>query len=145
MRFLAVILAGLSLIAPAAHLLEMPNKIGLVETEYFIVQQIYSGWWMVGLLLPLAFLANIANALRSRADKSAMTLWAAAAVLIASNLIISRCSPSPQIAQRRTGRCCPKTGRRCGGNGNTPTPSTRSSASWRSTAPPLRRRDFLTA
>jgi hypothetical protein len=88
MKFLTVIVTGLSLIAPAAHLFELPNKIGLPQAEYFVVQQIYSGWWIVGLLLPLAFLANAGNAISMRADKAAMMLSIAAAVLIALNLII---------------------------------------------------------
>jgi hypothetical protein len=44
MRFLAVVITGLSLIAPAAYAFEFLNKIGLPQAEYFIVQQIYSGW-----------------------------------------------------------------------------------------------------
>jgi hypothetical protein len=88
MRFLAIIITGLSLIAPAAHAFELLNKIGLPKTDYFIVQQIYSGWWMIGLFLPLAFLANVGNAISLRADKTAMTLSIAAAALIALNLII---------------------------------------------------------
>lgn len=88
MRFLAVIITGLSLIAPAAHAFELLNKIGLPKNEYFIVQQIYSGWWMLGLLLPLAFLANVGNAISLKDDKTAMMLSIAAAALIALNLII---------------------------------------------------------
>jgi hypothetical protein len=55
MRFLAIIITGLSLIAPGAHAFELLNKIGLPEAEYFVVQQIYGGWWIAGLLLPLLF------------------------------------------------------------------------------------------
>jgi hypothetical protein len=79
MKFLTVIVTGLSLIAPAAHLFELPNKIGMPQAEYFVVQQIYSGWWIVGLLLPLAFIANAGNAISLRADRTAMMLSIAAA------------------------------------------------------------------
>lgn len=88
MRFVAVLLTGLALIAPAAHAFELLNKIGLPKEEYFVVQQIYSGWWMIGLLLPLAFLANVANAIFRRNDSVALTLSIAAAALIALNLVI---------------------------------------------------------
>ena len=88
MRFLAVILTGLSLIAPAAHAFELLNKIGLPKTEYFIVQQIYAGWWIAGLLLPLALLANVGNAIWLNDDKVAMMLSIGAAALIALNLVI---------------------------------------------------------
>lgn len=88
MKFLAIIITGLSLIAPGAHAFELLNKIGLPKAEYFVVQQIYSGWWIAGLLLPLAFLANVGNAIALRADKAAMALSLAAAALIALNLVI---------------------------------------------------------
>jgi hypothetical protein len=88
MRFLAVIITGLSLIAPAAHAFELLNKIGLPKEEYFIVQQIYSGWWIVGLLLPLAFLDNVGNAITLRDNRTSMMVSIAAAALIALNLII---------------------------------------------------------
>lgn len=74
--------------APAAHAFEPLNKIDLPKGEYFIVQQIYSGWWMVGLLLPLALLANVENAVTLRADGTAMMLSLAAAALITLNLVI---------------------------------------------------------
>jgi hypothetical protein len=74
MRFLAVIITGLTLIAPAAHAFELLNKIGLPKEEYFIVQQIYRGWWIAGLLLPLAFLANVGNAITLRRNKTSKML-----------------------------------------------------------------------
>lgn len=52
------------------------------------MQKIYSGWWIVGLLLPLAFLANVGNAISLRENRTAMVLSIAAASLIALNLII---------------------------------------------------------
>lgn len=42
-RFLAVILTGLAIIAPAAHLFELPGKIHMSEDDYFVVQRIYNG------------------------------------------------------------------------------------------------------
>ena len=38
--------------APAlAHLLELPNKIGLSRDDYLIVQQIYRGWALLGIVV----------------------------------------------------------------------------------------------
>ncbi|MBY3099728.1 hypothetical protein HFO68_06920 [Rhizobium laguerreae] len=88
MRFLAVIITGLALAAPAAHAFALLNKIGMTKAGYFIAQQAYTGWWVVGLLLPLALLANIGNAVALRADGTAMMLSVAAAALIALNLVI---------------------------------------------------------
>ncbi|UWU26425.1 hypothetical protein N2600_13510 [Rhizobium sp. WSM1274] len=83
MRFLAIIITGLALVAPAAHAFALLNKIGMAKADYFIAQQAYAGWWIVGLLL-----ANIGNAVTLRADGSAMMLSVAAAALIALNLVI---------------------------------------------------------
>ena len=124
MGFLAVVITGLSLIAPAAHAFELLNKIGLPQAEYFIVQQIYSGWWMLGLFLPLAFLANVGNAIVLRADRTAMMLSIAAAVLIALNLIVFMLSPSRQTPRPRIGPCSLTIGKPFARNGNTRTPST---------------------
>src|SRR4051812_34703201 len=71
MRFLAIIITGLALVAPAAHAFALLNKIGMAKADYFIAQQAYAGWWIVGLLLPLALLANIGNAVALRADGTA--------------------------------------------------------------------------
>ncbi|WP_246827188.1 hypothetical protein [Rhizobium binae] len=71
MRFLAVIITGLALIAPAAHASSLLNKIGMAKADYFVAQQAYADWRIVGLLLALAFLANIGNAIVLRADAPA--------------------------------------------------------------------------
>src|SRR6188472_3399043 len=87
-RFLAIILTGLAVIAPAAHLFVLPGKIHMSADDYFTVQRIYLGWWVVGLFLPAAFLANLALAVVARGDKPALWLAVAAMGLIAINLTI---------------------------------------------------------
>lgn len=86
-RFLAVIVTGLAVIAPAAHLFVLPNKIELPQDAYFTVQSIYNGWWIVGLALPLALTANLALAISSQ-DATSFRLALVAAGLIALNLVI---------------------------------------------------------
>jgi hypothetical protein len=88
MRFLAIVLTGLAVIAPAAHLFELAGKIHMSADDYFVVQRIYLGWWMVGLLLPAAFIANLGLAIAVRNDRPALWLATAAIVLIAINLVI---------------------------------------------------------
>ena len=87
-RFLAIILTGLAVIAPAAHLFVLPGKIHMPADAYFTVQRIYLGWWVVGLFLPAAFLANLALAVVARGDKPALWLAVAAMGMIAINLTI---------------------------------------------------------
>jgi hypothetical protein len=87
-RFFAVLFTGLALIAPAAHLFELPNKIGLPKAEYFVVQSIYNGWWMVGIFLPLALLANLLHAFAARHDRATLVLSLLAAACVVANLAI---------------------------------------------------------
>ncbi len=86
--FAAIVLTGLALVAPAAHLFELPNKIAMPENDYFVVQTIYNGWWMLGIFLPAAFLTNLALAAATRDDTTARRLAILAAVLITANLVI---------------------------------------------------------
>ncbi len=88
LRFAAVLFTGLAVIAPAAHLFEMSNKLLLAKGDYFIVQGIYNGWWMLGLFLPLSFLANLSLAYVTRSDTTALALSLAAAICVAINLTI---------------------------------------------------------
>jgi hypothetical protein len=87
-RFLAVLVTGLALIAPGAHVYELPRKIMLPMEQYFVVQGIYRGWWIPGLLLPAALVADLALAYSVRADRLAFSLALAAAALLALNLTI---------------------------------------------------------
>ena len=89
-RFIAVLVTGLALIAPGAHLYEIANKMALSKDDYFVVQKIYIGWWVAGLLLPLSLLANL---LLAYSNKNAWALAAAALILV--NLIIFYFSTYP--------------------------------------------------
>jgi hypothetical protein len=62
LRFLAVLLTALVLVPAGAHLFELPNKIDLHENDYFIVQNIYRGWALFGIVLFGALGANLALA-----------------------------------------------------------------------------------
>ena len=87
-RFLAIVLTGLAVVAPAAHLFALPGKIHMAANDYFTVQRIYLGWWVLGLFLPAALIANLALAAVVRHNTAAMGLAIAATVLIAVNLAI---------------------------------------------------------
>jgi Domain of unknown function (DUF1772) len=87
-RFLAIIFTGLAVIAPATHLFELRHKIRMSEHDYFVVQRIYVGWWVVGLFLPVALIANLALAVEVRDDELALWFAAAAIALIIANLTI---------------------------------------------------------
>jgi hypothetical protein len=57
--FLALVLTAVALAPGAAHLFELPNKIGLSQDQYFIVQNIYRGWALLGSVVIAAILINL--------------------------------------------------------------------------------------
>ncbi|MGZ8265254.1 MAG: DUF1772 domain-containing protein [Burkholderiales bacterium] len=59
-RFSSLLFAALALAPALAHLLELPNKIGLARDEYLIVQQIYRGWALLGFVVFGALLSTLA-------------------------------------------------------------------------------------
>ena len=56
----------LALVPGGAHLLELPNKISLPEQQYFVVQSIYRGWALCGIVIFAAIGANLLAALMLR-------------------------------------------------------------------------------
>ena len=58
-QFLAIVFTALALVPAGAHLFELPNKIGLAQEAYFIVQSIYRGWALFGIVLFGALAANL--------------------------------------------------------------------------------------
>jgi len=81
---ISLLLVALTLIAPAAHLLELPRKIVLAADEYLIVQQIYRGWAWLGSIVVLALIATLTLAIVVRSDHLASSLAVAALIGIAS-------------------------------------------------------------
>lgn len=84
-RFLALLFAALALAPALAHLLELPNKIGLSRDEYFTVQQIYSGWALLGIVVFGALFSTLALAVQweySHAASAVLNLIAFIAVIL---------------------------------------------------------------
>ena len=51
LRFASVMLTAVAMAAGFAHLLELPNKIGLSREDYLRVQKIYRGWALLGIVV----------------------------------------------------------------------------------------------
>jgi hypothetical protein len=66
LQFLAMILTALALPPGGAHLFALPNKIHLMQADYFVVQNIYRGWALLGIVLFGAVLATLALAILQR-------------------------------------------------------------------------------
>ncbi|HVX99699.1 MAG TPA: DUF1772 domain-containing protein [Pseudorhodoplanes sp.] len=87
-RFSAVLLTALALVPGMAHLLALPNKIGLDEQDYFIVQQIYRGWAFLGIVLISALIADLVLAISLRGQGRAFRLAVGGVVLVALTLAV---------------------------------------------------------
>lgn len=90
LKLLTVLLTALAFAPGAAHLFELPAKIGMDREAYFTVQRIYAGWALFGVALFGALLANLALFfLASRAGEPVSGRWGlAAAGLIALSLAV---------------------------------------------------------
>jgi hypothetical protein len=87
-QFLALTLTALALVPSGAHLFALPNKIDLVAEQYFIVQNIYRGWSLFGVVLIGALIANLALALLLRGRGAPFVLALFAFLCIALTLVV---------------------------------------------------------
>lgn len=83
----ALVLAALALVPAGAHLFALPNKIGLSQADYFIVQDIYRGWSLFGIVLIGSLIANLALAVALRRERMPRFFAAASFVLMAAVLL----------------------------------------------------------
>ena len=51
LQFIALVLTAIALMPAGAHFFALPNKIHLGQIDYFIVQNIYRGWALFGIVL----------------------------------------------------------------------------------------------
>ena len=58
--FFSLLFTGLAMSAAGAHVLELVNKLSLPRDEYIVVQQIYRGWALLGIVIVTALLATLA-------------------------------------------------------------------------------------
>lgn len=79
-HFLALVLTALALAAPLAHLFSYLNKINVAVGPYFQMQRAYDNWWVVGMTMPLALIANLAAIWFSRGGSPAFSIAAAALI-----------------------------------------------------------------
>jgi hypothetical protein len=73
-QFLALTFTALALVPSGAHLFAMPNKIGFAEVDYFIAQNVYRGWDLLGIVPLGAIFANLALTILLRGQKTPFLL-----------------------------------------------------------------------
>jgi hypothetical protein len=87
-QFLALVLTALALIPSGAHLFTLPNKIGLAQEQYFIVQNIYRGWALFGAVWLGALIANLLLAIMLRGRPTPFVFALVAFLCIAVTLAV---------------------------------------------------------
>src|SRR5690348_12808154 len=78
LEFLAIVLTAIILMPSGAHFFELPNKIRLVQDQYFVVQNIYRGWALFGTLIfpALVFTALLGFLARDNPLESRLAFFA---------------------------------------------------------------------
>jgi hypothetical protein len=102
--FLSLLLAALALVPSGAHLAELLNKMMLGRTEYEIVQQIYRGWALFGIVVFGALASTLALTIRLRRHQPAFTPALVACLCIIGTQIVfwTFTFPTNQITENWT-------------------------------------------
>jgi hypothetical protein len=88
MRFFSLFFTSLALAPAMAHLLELPNKIGLSQQDYLTVQQIYRGWALLGFVVAGALLSNLMLTIKVRKKPKAFVLTLIAFLCIVGTQVV---------------------------------------------------------
>ena len=72
--FLSLLFTGVVMFAAGAHLLELLTKLSLPRADYIIVQQIYRGWALLGIVIVVALLATLATVILGRRRRKVLVL-----------------------------------------------------------------------
>ncbi|HUB65534.1 MAG TPA: DUF1772 domain-containing protein [Methylocella sp.] len=96
---LAIILTAIALVPAGAHLFSLPNKMSLMEEDYFLAQSLYRGWSLFGLVLIGSLAANASLAILLRGQGASYYLACAAAFCIglALSIFLTRIYPINQL------------------------------------------------
>lgn len=88
LRLGTVLLTALALVPAGAHLLELPNKIGLPREAYLVAQGLYRGWALLGAVWIGALVANLALAVALRRHGRGWRAALGAGLLLALSLAV---------------------------------------------------------
>ncbi len=104
LQFIALVLFALALVPAGAHLFAMPHKIHLAQNDYFIVQTIYRGWALFGIVLfgNLAALTALAIVQRGQTTSCALVLAALASQIATLVIFFTFVFPANQATANWT-------------------------------------------
>ena len=87
-QFGTLLLTSLSMSVAMAHLFELPNKISLSAEEYLVVQQIYRGWSLAGILVIGAMIITLVLVIMVRKSRKVFTLTIIALLCLLGSQIL---------------------------------------------------------
>jgi hypothetical protein len=88
LQFVTIVLTALALVPGGAHLFALPNKINLSVSDYFVVQGIYRGWALLGIVLIGATLANFTLMILIREQRAPFVLALVSLLCLLATLAI---------------------------------------------------------
>jgi len=86
-QFVAIVSSALYLVPTGAHLFELPHKITMSQADYMTVQRIYAGWQNFGIIVAVAIIATLAQAILARRNMKAFILALVAFVALGTALV----------------------------------------------------------
>lgn len=106
LRLLSVVLVALPMAAGLAHLYALPNKIDLPADEYFIAQQIYAGWSLIGIpiLGAIASTLGLAVLVRQSGAELRLVVTALGCLVLALAIFFAFTFPANQATENWTAR-----------------------------------------
>lgn len=86
--FLSLFFTALALCPYVAHLMAFPNKMEMTREEYFIAQQVYSGWAYSSILIMLSFISAIVLSALAKDHEIVLRFALGAAFCIGMSLMV---------------------------------------------------------
>jgi hypothetical protein len=86
--FLSLTLVALALVPSGAHLAELGQKITLSAHDYLIVQRLYQGWALFGIVVVCALISTARLAIISRGERRTFALTLTAFLCIAATQVV---------------------------------------------------------
>jgi len=87
-RFFALLFAALALAPGLAHLLELPNKMGLSRADYGTVQKLYKGWALLGVVVVASLVVTAILAILVRSQPNELGWVVVALICIAGTQLV---------------------------------------------------------
>ena len=110
LQFVAMLLTAVAMAAGWAHLLALPNKMTLSHDDYLMVQQIYRGWSLLGIVVFGSLMSTLVLTILVRGDlKSTFALTLTALLCIIGAQVIFWAFTFPVNQETENWTVLPKT------------------------------------